>query len=791
MSARGGNAKLNQAIECNAQGRLDDAEKHCRSILRTQSKDSTALHLLGVVLCRKGRFAEGEIQLRRAVAAQPREPEIWRHLGDAQHSIGKYMESVASFRRLVALAPDDARGYLGLGISLLAGGLAEDAVEACAQALVREKNLPLGYFNLAAALHQAGRLDEAAAAYARAVEQSPSHAEAVLNLGNVLSDQQRWADARAVYLHALSLRPDWPEAMTNAGLAAQAAGDLTEAESWQRKAVAADPRYVPGWTNLGGTLQRLGHHDGAVRAFQQAAALDSDDPLVLSNLAQALDEQGGAEADGLALHQQAVAADPFNGVARYNLAVALRSTGRLTESVTQFRKVIEVAPNLDDALLGLGSALFDLDDYSAAADSFAEALHRRPSWPEALTNAGLTAKQQGFLDHALILCRRAVECRPDYAVGWTNLGGVLERLNRQDEALAAFETAAKLAPEAEAALPNLAQGLDQVGRDDEALALHRQAVARYPDCAIAHFNMGVALLRRGEFREGWREYQWRWRGGVPKFETRDFGRPEWQGEDIAGSTLLVHAEQGFGDTLQFVRFLRKATERCARVILEVQPALMGLLGQLSGVVDVVTARGQDLPPFDLHIPLMNLPGVLDLPPSEWGELVPYLRADDCKQAQWSHRLRGTARRKVGLVWSGNPSHRADLQRSIPAAVMLGHLTASPVTLFSLQKDVRESDRAVLARYAGQVVDLAADLIDFNDTAAALAEMDLVITVDTAVAHLAGAMGRPVWLLVASPAEWRWMREREDTPWYPNMRLFRQERRGDWDGVLARVAAALV
>lgn len=785
-------SQLARAIDCNARGHLAEAEKLCRAVLRAQPRHPTAQHLLGVVLCRAGRLAEGETVLRRLRAQRPTDSEVARHLVDALHEQGKLTEAVEAAQALVALAPDDAEAYQRLGLSLQALGRLDEAVEAHAQALVRRDDLPRGYFNLGTALQALSRLDEAVAALLRAAAQDPGDADSCLCLGNALGDLGRHAEALEAYEHALKRRPGWVEARSNAGLALQGLGRLDEALECQRRVVAVAPGYGPGWTNLGGVLQRLGRLDEAVAAFERAAVLQPDDALVLSNLAQAVDEGGGA---GLTTHRRAVAADPHSAVAHYNLGLALVAAGQGAEARDAFARAAELAPAMAEPWLGLGNLMQSAGHHAEAVAAYGEALVRRPDWPEALSNAGLAAAALDRLDEAEVLCRRAVDCRPDYVEGWTNLGGVLSRLARDDQALAAFQTAARLAPQMAATLPNLALGLDLAGDDDSlALTLHRQAVASQPDNPVAHFNLGVALLRRGQYGPGWQEYEWRWRGGVPGLRPRGFPQPRWDGGDLDGRTLLLHAEQGLGDTLQFVRFARMAAARGGRVVLEVQPPLARLLDGVAGVERVVAA-GQPLPDFDCHLPLMSLPGVLAVAEDAFADGGPYVTARPEDRARWQERL-GQERLgadgspMVGVVWSGNPKHRADRQRSMPAAPLLEALAARPVRLVNLQKDIRAADRAAVAALGARLVDPTAELADFADTAAVVAQLDLVVTVDTAVAHLAGAMGRPVWLLLPRTAEWRWLRGRDDTPWYPTMRLFRQERAGDWAELAARVAAAV-
>ena len=346
-----------------------------------------------------------------------------------------------------------------------------------------------------------------------------------------------------------------------------------------------------------------------------------------------------------------------------------------------------------------------------------------------------------------------------------------------------------LRPDHAEAYYNRGIALQSMLRLPEALESYRRAVALRPDYALAHWNESLCRLLMGDFEGGWREYEWRRevREFAPQYH--DFPRPLWLGEqEVAGRTILLHAEQGFGDTLQFCRYASLLAARGARVILEVQPPLKSLLTRLSGPA-MVLAQGEPLPEFDLHCPLMSLPlacgTTLDTVPAAER----YLTADPERVAACSARLGNTARPRVGLVWSGNPAHGNDYARSIALVDLLGSLDGAGVTFVSLQKDVRSHDRATLAARA-DILHCGEELRDFDDTAAWIEAMDLVISVDTSVAHLAGALGKPVWVLLPYAPDWRWLLEREDSPWYPTARLFRQPRSGDWDGVLLAVACAL-
>lgn len=683
---------------------------------------------------------------------------------------GKLVGAERECRAILDLSPDHRVATHLLAVVLCRGGRLVEGEGLLRWLTATNPMDPEPWRHLADALHAQGKLADSIQVLRRLVALAPRDALALMALGVSLQDSGQVADAIEAYAQALCMDGALPKGYFNLGTALHRAGQLEEAVVAYLRALDQAPDDANITLNLGNTLTDLGRHEEAELAYRHALERQPEWPEALTNTGLAAQNLGRPE-EALALHRQAVAEDPTYGPAWTNMGGALQRLGRMGDALVAYEKAVALQPNDAGALSNLAQALDDIGD----ADHAALLLREAEAGDGALFG----------LERAEALGRQAVAADPGNADAWTNLGGVLDRLGRGEEALAAFRTAATLAPATAHALPNLAMGLESAGLVEDALTLHRQAVAANPDSGIAHFNMGVALLRRGQYQEGWREYEWRWRGGVANLRPR-FTEPQWDGGDLSGRTLLVHAEQGFGDTLQFVRFLGRAAACGGRVILEVQPALHALLADVAGA-DLVVAAGQDLPPFDVHLPLMSLPGVLDVPPEEYGAGVPYLRASAAALDKWRPRLAGNGR-KVGLAWSGNPKHKRDRQRSVPAAVLLERLEGAPVQLFSLQKDVRDADMAALAAHA--ITPLGADLADFVDTAAVVAQLDLVITVDTAVAHLAGALGRPTWVLLPFTPDWRWLRGREDSLWYPGMRLFRQSVAGGWDEVVDRVAREL-
>jgi tetratricopeptide (TPR) repeat protein len=362
-------------------------------------------------------------------------------------------------------------------------------------------------------------------------------------------------------------------------------------------------------------------------------------------------------------------------------------------------------------------------------------------------------------------------------------------LKRFDEASANYDRALALRPDYPEAHTSLGVTLHALKRFDEELRCYERALAVRPDFVEAHYNRALCRLLIGDFDRGWAEHEWRWQTEQFKHSRGNFVQPQWTGsQEIGGKTILLHAEQGFGDTIQFCRYAPRVAALGARVILAVQGPLRDLLQSLDGVAQVM-ARGDALPPFDLHCPFLSLPLVfgsrLDTIPHE----TPYLRVSAQAAANWGARLPPKTRPRLGLAWSGRPEHNNDLNRSIDLASFLSPLQGIDATLVSLQREVRAAD-AVVLQERSDVIHFGQELKDFSDTAALAANMDLVIAVDTSVAHLAGALAKPVWILLPFVPDWRWLLDRDDSPWYPTARLFRQDDSRRWDSVFARLRAAL-
>jgi tetratricopeptide (TPR) repeat protein len=552
-----------------------------------------------------------------------------------------------------------------------------------------------------------------------------------MNEALALHRQGRLRDAEKIYTRVLKAAPDHFDALNLLGTIKAQLGRIGEAHRLLSTAVKLNPRAPQAWANLGQVLHALKRDGDALDCFDKALALAPDDIAIINNRADALLSLGRTE-EALAAFQQVLARVPQHPQARLSSGIAHAALGALEEAVAEFDHALTLAPGHPAAHFNRGIALYDLGRYADAV-----AAH----------------------DNAL-------KAAPDHTGALLNRGRALAALNRFDDAIASY-------------------GKVHVLRKDD---------------ADVHFMESLALLTLGDYRRGFEKYEWRWRrSGMPEQKSR--GRPLWRGDyPLARKTVLLHAEQGFGDTIQFARYVPLLAASGANVILEVQPELTTLMARLEGAAAVI-ARGAAPPQqFDVHCPLGSLPLAFKTEPATVPADIPYLSADDAHLAKWSARIGALARPRIAIAWSGNPSHLNDRNRSIVFA-KLAPLFPPPhsspqagegragASFVSIQRDVRGEDSVALAGET-RVTNVGAELENFDDTAAVIALCDLVISVDTAVAHLAGAMGRPLWMLLPFAPDWRWTLDGDTSPWYPTARLFRQAALGDWDGVIARVGAEL-
>jgi tetratricopeptide (TPR) repeat protein len=541
-------------------------------------------------------------------------------------------------------------------------------------------------------------------------------------------------------------------------------------------------------------LRKAGRVDEAKALYAQVVQADPGRVTVWHELGVIALSEGRFE-DAEKFTARAMALAPGNGPVASDHGVALSMLGRFEEAAACFRRVLAVHPALGLTHYCLANVLVALGRDDEAVEAFGHAIRLLPDYAAAYNNLGNVWQRKGALAEAASCFRRAAQLQPDLMQAHCNLGGVLGTLGHLEEAIASSRRAIALHSDLAHAHHNLGSALWRKGEFAQARASFERALSVDAQFADAHLGRAFCLLAAGRFEEGWPVYERRWLSTPYASARRGFRQPQWGGAPLpSGGTLLIHAEQGFGDTLHFMRYVPLACGRsgAARVVVECQRELIGLLAGGGEWGAEVIPRGLHddaaLPPFDVHVPLLSLPFALKhyapLPMS-----APYVAAPPHLRAAWRERLAAVPGFRTGLVWAGKADHLADRYRTIHPDRLLPLLRVEGAAFFSLQVGRREDTPAHLLAGAG-LRDLTENIADFADTAALIAELDLVITVDTSVAHLAGAIGKPVWTLLPFAPDWRWGLEREGTPWYPSMRLFRQPSLGDWDSVIGRVAGEL-
>ena len=595
-------------------------------------------------------------------------------------------------------------------------------------------------FEAALSCHRSGDLADAERRYHQILLADPNHAHTLHMLGLLAHNQGHTEIAIGHIRRAIAVRDGNPEFHHNLGNILREAGRQDEAAACYQRALDFRPDLVDTLYNLGNLCQDLGRPEQAVGYFRRAAVLRPASVEILNNL-------------GTALH----------------------AAGQLDEAISRYQQALTLRPGAVETLANYAGALLDRGELGRAAEQYQRARAQQPDHVNALIGLGVVFRDQGKIDAAITHFERALGLAPGRADAHNNLAVAFEATGDLFNAIAHYEQALALAPNQAEVHNNLGNVLEHEGRLDEAMACYERALALKPDYPEAHYNRSLLLLLLGDFARGWAEYEWRWRcKGNPErgYPTR----PQWSGEALSGKTILIQTEQGFGDSFQFLRYVPIVAARGAKVVLAVPGPLLRLAEALPGVKGVVT-ENDPLPDFDFFCPLLSLPGIFETSVETIPAAVPYLSPPRETAAAWETRLAAETGLKVGLVWSGNPANRMNRRRSIPLAALQPLWRIPRVRWYSLQ--VGSPNEEIIRAPHQPIVDFSPLLTDFAETAAAIRHLDLVISVETAVAHLAGALGQKVWVPLTTVPAWRWLLGRDDSPWYPTMRLFRQAAPGDW------------
>lgn len=635
---------------------------------------------------------------------------------------------------------------------------------------------------------QRGDVSGAEAQYRAVLAQDSGCAEAWFRLGVVCLRQQKLLEAVFGFQKARAGDFKPAEASNLEGVAFAWMNRPTEAEQAFRRAVAISPAFVDAYVNHARSLRELGKYDEALASLRTALTLAPRCVAAWENLA-GIHETRGDLAVAAGCLANLLELQPANVSAHLSRGRLLARMGQSLDAERSYRTAIQLGPDRADAYLGLGVLLAEHRYFAEAKDLFHRAVELDSGSIDAYSNLGNAQRELGMTAESRVNLERALALDPDHESALINLGKWFADEGDFERAAACYRRILNRDGAEAAAHVGLGSVLAQQGNREGAVDQLTCALRKNPEHAQAHFNLALIHLQQGDWDRGWQEYEWRWQ--TKAFVAREFSQPAWTGERCAKATVLLYCEQGLGDTLLFCRYAPWVRERVGRVVLECPRAMVPILGSCSGV-DELVATGDPLPAFDRHAALMSVPRIFGTTPTAVPARVPYLVPEADRVARWCRHFSKGRDFRVGIVWRGSPDYRGDRNRSVSPACFEPLARVERVRLVSLQKGDMAREIANLAdRF--EILDLGAELDRdgaFLDTAAVMQHLDLVVSVDSAPAHLAGALGVPVWVALGSVADWRWLLDREDTPWYPTMRLFRQSTPHVWEPVFSRMAAEL-
>jgi tetratricopeptide (TPR) repeat protein len=641
--------------------------------------------------------------------------------------------------------------------------------------------------NLAIAQYKQGKISQASSTCKKVLEVDAGNIDALRMAATCSIEQSQYDEALKTLEDMIALDASDAEAYCNQSFALNRTHRHHEAIISADRAIERQPNFPGAYVNRGNSLRSLKRHEEALADYDRALALKPDLAEAWLGRANVFADLQRQE-DAIHAYEKALELKPDMADAWLGRGNVFAQRKRHEAALADYDKALALKSDLADAWVGRGNVLTELKAYENALAGYDKVLARHPDSAEAWLGRGNVFSDLRRHEDALAAYEKVLTVNPNSAEAWLGLGNVFNDLRRHDDARAAYEKVLTINPNSAEAWLGRGNVFAFLNKDDEAFSCFDRAISLKQDLAESHYAKSALKLSLGEYEEGWRLYEWRWRCKTFSSPRRDFAQALWLGDhDLAGKTLLIHAEQGLGDAIQFYRYVPLLEAPHCRILFETPKPLKTLFEEQGGKCQVI-GRGESLPHFDLHCPLMSLPLAFKSSLETIPNAVPYLRADEKRASDWQMKLGKKTKPRIGIAWSGNPQYQDDDKRSIRLRALLP-VISDGAEWISLQKDVRDHDREALEG-SKSINNLGPVLDDFSDIAALISQLDLVISVDTAFGHLAGALGLPTWILLASRAEFRWLRDREDSPWYPKTRLFRQTKDGDWGDVLDRISAAL-
>ena len=740
------------------QGNYDGAELIYKRLIEKRTKKYVVYSNLAVIYCMKNRIEEMIMLLKEALRLNPNYPEGLANLGSALQKQADLPGAIELYKKALAIKPDFLNALLNLGNALAKQGELQAAIDHYKQALAID----------------------------------PRSLAVLKNLGNASKEQGELQAAIEYYKQALAIDPRSLAVLNNLGNASKEQGELQAAIDYYKQALTIDPRSLAVLNNLGNASKEQGELQAAIEYYKQALTIDPKSLAVLNNLGNASKEQGELQA-AIEYYKQALAIDPKSLVALINAGTALAEQRELQAAIEYYKQALAIDPKSLLTLNNLGNASKEQGELQTAIEYYKQALAIDPKSLKVLNNLGLALAEQRELQTAIEYYKQALAIDPKSLLTLNNLGNASEEQGELQTAIDYYKQALAIDPKSLKVLNNLGLALTEQGELQESIALYRKAIFLKEDCWDAHFKLAFSLLLSGDYENGWREYEWRLHKKLIVYTPPQIKR--WNGyNNLSGNKLLLRYDGRLGDTLHFMRYIPCLIKRGMSVAFYAQTKLHGLI-QASDITTEIYS------PEEIYqyitgewLPLQSLPKCLNVRPDNPLVTEPYIKAPQEKILFWKQKLSSENRPIIGICWQGSPKTRCLIlrNRSFPLQTFAPIIETIDASFLSLQKGFGSeqlTDCRFLDRFVGCQEEIN-QTWDFVENAAIMMNCDLIITVDTAVAHLAGGLGQPTWLLLQKVPEWRWGMEGDTTFWYPSMRLFRQRERGNWSEVIDRVASAL-
>ena len=790
---------IKQGLKHHQKGELSNAGRYYNQAVHMAPGNASAYLLLGILANEADKPEIAVAMIEQAISLSPGFAAAYYNLGVAFAKLGRKDQALKNFEH--ALSVDtDAANYLSKQFQTKSAPLTDKILdnpptppskkqETQPSRHPGENHPPNDQLQNIFAMYQPGNMAQVEQHCKEKLKEFPDAFILFNLLGAAIQAQGRIEEAISAFDQMLLLNPDFSEGYYNRGVALSRMGRTHEAVQDYSNAVKLTPKFYNAHLNLGLELEGLGDHNQAVQSFTRAIDIEPDNAHGYNNRAFSLMNAGRLDA-GLDDCEKAISLDPDLPEIHNIRGLIFDKLGKAKRAVNSFKIAVQLKPGSVQFQVNLAKSLNELNDYDQALTYCNQAIESRPNTPDAHFNRGIALQGLMRFEDAIKSYDRTIELAPKFSDAFCNRGICFHQLECIEKGFADFNKAIELNPGNVSAFSNRGLSHRHFGQFEAAEKDFQQALSIKPDDGSTLFNRALLYLLTGDFERGWAEYEWRW----VKSRRRHFSNGKvWNGEPLSGKIIFIYGEQGFGDFIQFVRYLPLLQKMGARVILECKTALARLMVNFEGY-DRLQIRTDDTAGtvqerFDYHLPIMSLPKLFNTVLGTIPSQEPYLTADKSLSRIWQNRIKKGNALDVGIVWAGNPSHKGDRRRSVSLSRFTPLKKIKEVNLYSLQKDAHElwTDTAPETIFT---FDFGKEISDFADTAAIIENLDLIISVDTSVAHLAGALGKETWVLLPFSPDWRWLTNRDDSPWYPTLRLFRQPALGDWDSVFKTVTAEL-